>query len=84
MMLGRLLIVPCVEHAVQIIGVDLCLLVLRPRRYMVLQRRHVMNAPGMLRRTPPVHISGRRYLKARSLVFRALFLLSGGPEVVWW
>ena len=30
MMLSRLLIVPSVEHAVQIIGVDLCLLVLMP------------------------------------------------------
>ena len=32
--LSRLLVVPGVEHAVQIIGVDLCLLVLRPRASM--------------------------------------------------
>ena len=31
MMLNRLLIMPAIESAVQIIGVDLCLLVLRPR-----------------------------------------------------
>ena len=31
MILSTLLIVPGVEHAVQIIGVDLCLIVLRPR-----------------------------------------------------
>ena len=30
------------------------------------------------------HISGGRHLKARSLVRSRLFLLSGGPEVVWW
>ena len=36
MMLSRLLIVPGVEHAVQIIGVDLCLLLLWPRLPMVL------------------------------------------------
>ena len=48
MMLSRLLIVPGVEHAVQIIGVDLCLLGLRLRGSMVLQRSHIMNAPGIL------------------------------------
>ena len=37
-----------VEHAVQIIGVDLCLLVLRPRGSTVLQANHIMNAPGIL------------------------------------
>ena len=37
MMLSRLLIMPGVEHAVHIFGVDLCLLVQRPRGSMVLQ-----------------------------------------------
>ena len=36
MMLSRLLIKHDVEHAVQIIGFDLCLLMLRPRGSMVL------------------------------------------------
>ena len=44
MMLNRLHIMPAVEH----IGVDLCLLVLRPRGSMVLQGSHIMNAPGIL------------------------------------
>ena len=48
MMLSRLLIMPGVENAVQIIWVDLCLLVLRPRGSMVLQGSHIMNAPGIL------------------------------------
>ena len=39
MMQSRLLIVPGVEHAVQINRVDLCLLELRPRRSMVIQKR---------------------------------------------
>ena len=66
----------CIEHAVQIIGVDLCLHVLRPckhmqahnRRSIMLQGSHIMNAPGILRSTSPVHISGGRHLKARSLL----------------
>ena len=37
MMLIRLLIVPGAEHAMLNIGVNLCLLVLKPRGYMVLQ-----------------------------------------------
>ena len=45
MMLSRLLIMPGVEQAVQSIGVDLCLLVLRPRGSMVLQG---MDAPRIL------------------------------------
>ena len=57
MMLSRLLIMRYVDHAVQIIGVYLCLLVLRPRRSMVLQGSHIMNAPGILWSIPPVHIS---------------------------
>ena len=48
MMLSRLLIMPSVEHTVQIIGVYLCLLVLRPRGSMVLQGSQIMNAPGIL------------------------------------
>ena len=46
MMLSRLLFVPCVELAVWIIGVDLCLLVLSLRESMVLQGSHIMNIPG--------------------------------------
>ena len=46
-MLSRLIIVPGVEHVV-IIWVDLCLLVLRPRESMVLQRCYIMNAPRIL------------------------------------
>ena len=68
MMLSRLLIMPGVEHAVQIIEIYLCLLVLRPRGSMVLQESHIMNAPGILRSTPSVHISGGKHLKARSVV----------------
>ena len=68
MMLSKLLIVPGVEDAVQIIGIDLCLLMLRPRGSMVLQGSHIINAAGILRSTPPLHISGVRRLKARSLV----------------
>ena len=48
MMLSRLLIMPGVEHAVQIIGVDMRMLVLRPSESMVLQQSHIMNAPGIL------------------------------------
>ena len=44
----------------------------------------IMSAPGILWSTPPVHISGGRHWKARSLVWNLLFLLSGSPEVVWW
>ena len=47
MMLSRLLIVPGVVQAVQIIGVDFCLLVLRPRGSMVLQGSHIMNTRGI-------------------------------------
>ena len=36
---SRLLIMPGVEHAVQIVGVDLFLVVLRPRGSMMLQGR---------------------------------------------
>ena len=43
MMLSRLLIMPGVEHAVQILAVDLCLLVLKPRWSMVLQLRESHN-----------------------------------------
>ena len=56
MMLSRLLIMSGLEHAVQIVGVDLCFLMLRPRWSMVLQGSYIMNAPGILSRTPPVHI----------------------------
>ena len=44
-MLIRLLIVPGVENAVQIIGVNLCSLVLRPIGSMVLQGSHIMSEP---------------------------------------
>ena len=58
MMLNRLLIVTTVEHAMRNIGVNLFLLVLRPRESMVLQLSCIMSAPGILCSTPPVHISG--------------------------
>ena len=48
MMLNRLLIVPAVEHAT---GVNLCMLLLRPRGSMVLwcsQGGRIMSAPGIL------------------------------------
>ena len=48
MMLNRLLIVSDVEYAMLNIGVDLCLLVLKPRRSMVLQGSRTMSAPGIL------------------------------------
>ena len=47
-MLSRRIIVPRVEHAMQIIGVDLCLLVLRPKGSIVLQGSHIMNTVGVL------------------------------------
>ena len=55
MMLSRLLILPGVEHAVQIIGVNLCFLVLRPRGAMVLQGNHKMNEPGTLKHSTRSH-----------------------------
>ena len=48
MMLNRLLIVPVVDNAMLNIGVNLCLLVLRPRGSMVLHWSHIINAPGIL------------------------------------
>ena len=45
MMLSRLLIMPGVEHTMQIIGVDLCMLMQRTRGSTVLQGSHIMNAP---------------------------------------
>ena len=47
-MLGRLVIKHGVEHTVKIIGVDLCLLVLRPRGSILLQGSQIMNTPGIL------------------------------------
>ena len=55
MMLSRLHIMPGVEHAVQIIGVNLCLLVLRSRGSMVLGGSHIMNAPGILEHSTCSH-----------------------------
>ena len=77
MMLIRLHIMPGVEHAVQIIGVNLCVLLHRPRGSKVLQGSHITNEPGILWSTPPVHICGGRHLQNRSLVWSHLFLLSG-------
>ena len=48
MMLNRLLIMPRDEHAMLNIEVNLCLLVLRPRGFMVLQGSRIMSAPGIL------------------------------------
>ena len=76
MMLSRLIIMPGVEHAVQITGVDLCLLVLKPRLSMVQQWSHIMIAQGILWSTPPVKIIGGRHSKVRFLVWSRLFLLS--------
>ena len=45
MMLSRALFVPGVEHAMQIIGVDMCFLVRRPKGSTVLQRSRIMNSP---------------------------------------
>ena len=42
MMLSRLLFMPGVDHAVQIIGGNLCSLVLSLREYMMLQESHIM------------------------------------------
>ena len=47
-MLSRLLIVPSVEHAVQIIWVNFCSLVVRQRASMVLQGSHIMDETGLL------------------------------------
>ena len=79
-----MLIVSVVEHAMLIIGVNLCLLVLRPRGSIVLQESCIMSALGILWSAPPVHISGGRHWKALSLVWNLLFLLSVGLVVVWW
>ena len=67
----------CRAHIVHIIGVDLYLPVLRPRKSTVLQESHIMNAHGILWSTPPVQISDGRHLKPRYLVWSSLFLLSG-------
>ena len=48
LMISRQLIMSGVEHALQIIGVDLSLLVLRPRGSMVLQGSHIMSTQGIL------------------------------------
>ena len=84
MKLNRLLIVSGVEGAVLITAVNLRLHLLKPRGSMVLQGSSIINAPGILSITPPVHISGVRHWKARSLVQNHLFLLKGGAAVVWW
>ena len=42
-MLSKLLIVPGAEHSVQSIVVNLCLLVLRPRGYMMLKLSHIVS-----------------------------------------
>ena len=48
MMLIMLLNVHGVDHAVQIIGVNLCSLVQRPGGSMVLEGSRIMSAPGIL------------------------------------
>ena len=77
MMISRLLIVPGVEHAVQIVAVDLSMLLLRPRESMVLHGSHIMNAPGILRSTPSVHISGGRHLGSIFAVKQSILALRG-------
>ena len=44
----RLLNVPGVEHVMRNFGVNLCLLVLRPRGSMVLEGNRIMSAPGII------------------------------------
>ena len=61
MMLNRQFTVPGVEHAMRNIGANLGLLVPRQRASMVLQGSLIMSVPGILRGTPPVHISGGRH-----------------------
>ena len=58
---ARELMMPGEEHAMMDVGFSLCLLVLRPRGSMVLQGSRIMSTPGILRSTPPVHVSGRRH-----------------------
>ena len=48
MMLNRVLTVPGEDHAELYIGINLCLLVLRPRRSIVLQESLIMSTPGIL------------------------------------
>ena len=50
MMLSRLLIVPRIVHATEIIGVmvNLCLLMLSHRGSILLQWSHIMNAPEII------------------------------------
>ena len=67
MLLNSLLMVAGVEHAKLNIGVNLCLLVLRARGSMVLHRYRIMSAPGILRSTPSVHISGWRHRNVLSI-----------------
>ena len=56
MILSRRLVVPGVEHAMQIIwGSILCLLVQRHKGSVVLQGSRIMNTPGILRSTLLVH-----------------------------
>ena len=45
LLLNRLLIVPGVERSMLLIGVNLCLFVLRPTESMVVQENRIMNAP---------------------------------------
>ena len=66
------------------IGVNLCLLMRRPWGSIVLKGSCIISAPGILWRSPPVHISCGRHWMSRSLLWNLQFLLSGIPEVVWW
>ena len=83
-MLSRLLIVRGVEQAMPIIGVNWCLVVLRPRGSTVPQGSRIMDGHEKFKSTPPVHIRGVRHWKTWSLVWNLLFLLSRGPVMVWW
>ena len=82
-MLNRLLIVLQVEQAMWNIGVNLCLLVLRSWGSMVLQGSRIMNAPGILWSTPPVHISSG-ILKGSIFCVEPSIPALRGTEVVWW
>ena len=75
---------PSIVHGGKTLSIVWASAHLRPRGSMMLQGSRIMSAPGILWSTPPVHISGERHWKARHLVWKLIFLLSGGSEVVWW
>ena len=75
---------PSIVHGGKTLSIVWASAHLRPRGSMMVQGSRIMRAQGILWSTPPVHISGERHWKARPLVWKLIFLLSGGSEVVWW